>query len=387
MKRLSGLGSSCPFILSLLELFSFLNISETDKLEELKKGMAKKRKALATPGTQKRCKVGEAASKSLSARVSSATVELCHYVIIFANMIRTIRADIVEAQKKCEETETVAAEARSVMATSEAEVKRLKEALGSAKNELALEKKKRRAAEAKIADAEKEMEGKIVEAGRLMVEAFQGSKEFSTEKIQFSIEAFIAGQEGCRQKVSARYPDLNFSFLDKGEPNDDQQTLDLAVIEEQPQLDPMTEKAPVIASAKVGLLLIEGDHLEAFEKNVDQVERKVAKAKQKFLKIKRSYDESLIEIKCLRSTIWKDTKAHAVKRSRLADEWKRLAKVAKERTWGAAVKIARYRIELRSAQERISTLERYINSLKIADEVKWGIAKKVGLLRYELYTA
>ena len=139
-----------------------------------------------------------------------------------------------------EEVEIAATEARSVATAFKAEVECLKEALGKAENDLASEKKKRQAAQAKVDEAKKEMEGKIIEAGHL------------------TMEAFIAGQEGCRQKVSARYPDLNFSFLDKGEPNDDQQALDLAVIEEQPQPDPMTEKAPVIASAKVGLLLIEG---------------------------------------------------------------------------------------------------------------------------------
>ena len=85
-----------------------------------------------------------------------------------------------------------------------------------------------------VIEAEKEMEGKIVEIGHLAIEAFQSLKEFSTKKIKFSEEAFIVGQEDGHQIVWSYYLDLDFSFLIKGESDDDQPAPDPMATEEQP---------------------------------------------------------------------------------------------------------------------------------------------------------
>ena len=105
----------------------------------------------------------------------------------------------------------------------EAKVKCLKKVLSKAKKELALEKKKWRVAQAKVTKAEKKIKGKIIEASRLVTEAFQGSKEFTNKKVKFGEEVFIAGQEDYCQKVMNHFLDLDFSFLyeRKEETNDD----------------------------------------------------------------------------------------------------------------------------------------------------------------------
>lgn len=47
----------------------------------------------------------------------------------------------------------------------------------------------------------KKFEGKIIEVGYLIVEAFNASQEFTKIKVEFSGEAFEGGYEVCRWKI------------------------------------------------------------------------------------------------------------------------------------------------------------------------------------------
>ncbi|KAG1368191.1 hypothetical protein COCNU_14G006590 [Cocos nucifera] len=114
---------------------------------------------------------------------------MCHYVALFVNTKRDTWDEVVDTQEKCKaimvvaaEAKIIMAEARSVMQAAKVEVQHLKEALNKAKNKLASERKKKLAVLAKVAEAKKEMERRVMEVGRLAVEAFKGLKEFSTKR-------------------------------------------------------------------------------------------------------------------------------------------------------------------------------------------------------------
>ena len=83
---------------------------------------------------------------------------------------------------------------------AEAEIGHLKEALekkevekAKAEADMALEKKRRRVAEVKVAEVEKKAEGKIAEVGHLAIEAFKASPEFTKIKVKFGRETFEVG--------------------------------------------------------------------------------------------------------------------------------------------------------------------------------------------------
>ncbi|KAG1338698.1 hypothetical protein COCNU_04G010040 [Cocos nucifera] len=91
-------------------------------------------------------------------------------------------------------------EVREKTEVAEAEARNLKEALEKAeiaklktKANLSLEKKKRKAAQAKVAEAKKKAEGFIMEAGHLTVEAFKASLEFIEIKVWIGRKAFESG--------------------------------------------------------------------------------------------------------------------------------------------------------------------------------------------------
>ena len=65
----------------------------------------------------------------------------------------------------------------------------------------------------KVAKVEKKVEDQIIEANRQEVETFRASLEFFDKKVKFGEEAFIVGQELCCQKISARFSELDLSFL------------------------------------------------------------------------------------------------------------------------------------------------------------------------------
>ncbi|EHA8587185.1 hypothetical protein COCNU_scaffold001528G000040 [Cocos nucifera] len=88
-------------------------------------------------------------------------------------------------------------------------LEKVKASLKRTEAKLTLEKK-RRVAQEKVAKAEKKVEGQIVKAGRLAVEVFRASKEFTNKKIKFIEEAFITEQKVCRQKVAGRFSKLTY---------------------------------------------------------------------------------------------------------------------------------------------------------------------------------
>ena len=96
-------------------------------------------------------------------------------------------------------------------------VRSAKQALAEAKEELALEVKRREKTEAKVIEKEKQ----ILEAKDKSIVDFKVSKEMEDIKIDFTKIAFIQGFELCLEKVAKKFPKLNLSFLG-GKSSDDE---------------------------------------------------------------------------------------------------------------------------------------------------------------------
>ena len=80
--------------------------------------------------------------------------------------------------------------------------------------DLALEKKRRRVAQAKAVDVEKKLESQIAEAGHLAVETFRESEEFSQVKVEFGQEAYVVDQNDGHIKIVTCFSNLDSSFLE-----------------------------------------------------------------------------------------------------------------------------------------------------------------------------
>ena len=75
--------------------------------------------------------------------------------------------------------------------------------------ESALESERRKKAEAKVAEREKQ----VVEAKKQAIQDFKASRKLEDIKIEFAEEAFGKGFDLCQQKVAERFPDLDLGFL------------------------------------------------------------------------------------------------------------------------------------------------------------------------------
>ncbi|KAG1342168.1 hypothetical protein COCNU_05G003970 [Cocos nucifera] len=146
--------------------------------------------------------------------------------------------------------------------------------------------KRRKMIEAKVAKAKKKAECQIMEVEGLTVEAFKTSLEFTEIKVQFDREAFEAWQEVCHQKIADRHSKWDLSFLDDEEGDDPPMVVEPSTVEE-----PLSG------------LVADEVCLETLEKDASRAKKNAAEAERKLLKMKKSYEEVLVEIKYWRSTI------------------------------------------------------------------------------------
>ena len=157
-------------------------------------------------------------------------------------------------------------EARSKMEVIDTEAKCLKEILNKAKAGLALEKKKRRVAEAKVTEVEKKAEGQIVEDEYLVIEAFWALQEFFDVKVKFDEKIFITGQDVCYQKIKACFLNLDLAFLDEEEEEEADEDLvsDPTMAEEQSDIRQVA-KMPTLAATKAASLSMPPQPIEESE--------------------------------------------------------------------------------------------------------------------------
>ena len=124
-----------------------------------------------------------------------------------------VEEKLAEASKKCKFAEAVEAKAKSKAKAVEAEVAQLKNKLKEIEAALASEKKQRLEAQAKAIDVERKTWEQVAEVGRIAVEAFRTSTEYSDEKCTFNQYVFNIGLDICRKKVMECFPNIDWSFL------------------------------------------------------------------------------------------------------------------------------------------------------------------------------
>ena len=120
--------------------------------------------------------------------------------------------------------------------------------------------------------------------------------------------------------------------------------------------------------------------VKALEKDISRAKKKAAEGEQKFLGMKKDYDDASIKVECLRGCLKQTDKAYFIERSRLIVEHNKFANVMGEATWSATMKVAHCRDELHLAQEKFTELEYTIASTKAIEEARWGSTARISWL-------